>query len=108
MIFVEPKHGIAQKEVAYFVASIIKDIGAPFAMLALTGVGMFIKMGAVKKAEGMSVPRKMRRHPVDDHAYISLVQAINQEHQVFRRAKSGSGSKVAGGLIAPTTIQWML
>jgi hypothetical protein len=42
-------------------------------MHPLTFIGMLIEMRAVEVARAMLVGRKMRRHPVQDHADTLLV-----------------------------------
>jgi hypothetical protein len=49
------------------------------------------------------VSGKMRRHPVEDHPYAVLVQAVNQIHEVLGSSIAAGGGKVPGRLVAPGT-----
>src|SRR6185437_715402 len=77
-------------------------------MLALARVGVFVEMGTVEVAKPDLVLRKMRRHPIEDHADSALVKKIYKVHKVRWSAESASGRKVAGHLITPGAIERML
>ncbi len=50
----------------------------------------------------------MRRHPVEDHADTVPVQHVDQVHAVLRRAVARGRREVAGGLVAPRSVERML
>ena len=56
----------------------------------------------------MLVRREVRRHPVQDHADAGLVQVVDEVHQVLRAAVTGRRREVAGGLVAPGTVERVL
>src|SRR5262245_57757002 len=56
----------------------------------------------------MVVARKVRRHPVDDDAESGLVTAIDEAHEVMRRAEACGRRVVADDLVAPRLVERML
>ena len=58
--------------------------------------------------EREAVLREVRGHPVEDHADAALVQVLDQEHEVLRRAVAAGGREVAGGLVAPGAVEGVL
>ena len=57
-------------------------------MLALARIGVLVERGAVEVRQAVRVLGKVRRHPVDDHADARLVAAIDEVHEVLRRAEA--------------------
>ena len=57
--------------------------------------------------QGEAVPRKMGRHPVDDHADAPLMQVVDQPGKILRRAVPVGGRKEAGDLVAPGAVERM-
>ena len=47
---------------------------------------VLVKMCAIEEREPVLVAREVRRHPVEDHADASVVQRVDQRHQVLRLA----------------------
>ena len=56
----------------------------------------------------MRVGRKVRGHPVEDHADAALVQVVDEVHEVLRRAVARGRREVAGGLVAPGAVERVL
>src|SRR5260221_12096458 len=77
-------------------------------MLALSRVGMLVEASAVEAIEPVAVAREMRRHPVDDYADARLMEPIDHEHEILRRAITAGRRIIAHGLIAPASGKWML
>ena len=50
VVFIKPKQGVADEEVADFVAAVIENECVPVRMLALPRVGVLVEMGAVEIA----------------------------------------------------------
>ncbi len=46
--FAQPVERVRQQEIAHFIAAEVEDERAPFAMLALARVGVFVERGAVE------------------------------------------------------------
>ena len=78
MIFVEPEKRVADEEITHFVARVIKDERAPILMFSLPRVHVFIEIGAIKLGQRMRIFRKMRRHPIHDHADVGLMALVDK------------------------------
>ncbi len=79
----------------------IVDRGVPVRMEALTRIGMFVKRRAIEMAKAVGIRRKVRRHPVQDHAEADLVAAVDEAGEAFRLAKAGARGIEARRLVAP-------
>ena len=55
----------------------------------------------------MPVFRKVSWHPVENYANSSLVQFVDEEHEILRCSKTAGGGKITRDLIAPGHIQWV-
>ena len=69
---------------------------------------MLVKVGTVKKAEPVRIPRKMRRRPIQKDADSFAMAAIHKVHKIRRRAVAACHRVIADRLIAPRTIKRML
>src|SRR5215469_5303163 len=69
---------------------------------------MLIKMRSIEITESSLIFRKMRGHPVQDHADSALMKIINEVHEIRWCAEPAGGSKVADCLISPGTVERML
>src|SRR5579875_14811 len=107
MVFIQPKKGVADEEIADFPTAIVEDEGAPIGMLAAARIGMLIQMRTVEVAQTMPITRKMGRHPIEEDTNAALMQGVNQIHQILRRAKTASRSVVTDCLITPGSIERM-
>src|SRR3954470_21775373 len=65
-------------------------------------------MGAIELGERMCVFRKVRRHPVHDHADASLMTFVDKMTDVVGRAEPARGRKIIFDLITPRTFEGML
>src|SRR5215510_2065500 len=101
MVAAEPEKGIADEKALDLFTTIVEDIAVPLGMIALTGVGMLVQMCSVEERQTMLIGAKVRRHPVENHAYAALVQSVDEVHQILRRTIVAGRSEVAGDLIAP-------
>src|SRR5262249_22493257 len=54
------------------------------------------------------VAREVRGHPVENHAETRLVTRVDEEPEVVRVAEARRRRVVAGHLIAPRALEWML
>lgn len=97
----EPEDGIGDKESTDFVATVVEDVGAPAAVFALAGIGVFVEGGAVEPGEAVGVFWEMAGDPIEEDADVILVAGIDEKHEVFRGAEAGGGGEEAGDLIAP-------
>ena len=108
MILVEPEHSGGDEEGDDFVSRVVKDVGAPFLVLALAAVLILIAVDTVKAAEAVSVFGEVSGNPVEDNADTCLVAAVNEVHEHLGAAVAGGGSVVAGYLIAPAAVKGIL
>ena len=108
MVFVHPVERIRNQEVLDLGLAVIKNLGAPVRMLALSRIGVLVERLSVeiRKAEG--IPREMRRHPVKNHADARRVQCVDKSLKFRRAPVAGSRRVVAGHLIAPTPVKRIL
>ena len=96
---------LLMRKLLHLVAAVVEDEGAPVAVLAEARVGVFVEMGAVEVAEAVFVAREVGRHPVEDDADAALVQRVDEEHEVLRRAEAAGRGEVADRLIAPRGVE---
>ena len=108
MELLDPVQGIGNQEVLHFVHLVVKYLGAPVGMLALSGIRILIQRLAVEVRQTMGVLGKMGRNPIQDDANLLLMQVIDQIHKILRAAVAGGGRIVAGHLIAPGAVEGML
>ena len=103
----QPEQRAARQEVANLVAAVVEDQRVPVAMFAEARIGVFVQRGAVESREAVCVARKMRGHPVEQHADTALVQVIDEPAKVVGRAEAARRREVAQRLIAPRAVERM-
>ena len=108
MKLLQPIHRIGDQKGTHLGLGVIEYAGAPFFMLALAGIGIFIAGAAVKPVQPGGVSGKMSRHPVEDHPDARLMTGIHKEHEILRGAVAGGGGEVSGDLIPPGAVKGML
>src|SRR5262249_17486980 len=108
MVHLKPEKGTAQQKTLHLVAPVIKNPAMPIWMHPLTLIGMLIEMRTIEVAQAMLIGGKMRRHPVQDHTDTLLVQIVNEVHKIRRCPIAPRWGEVAGDLVAPGGVQWML
>ena len=108
MIPLQPEAGVGHQEGPHLTAGEVKHMGAPLGHVAAAGIGMLIAGGAVKAAQAGIILGEMGGHPVDDDADTSLMQPVDQVHQLVGLAVAGGRCIIAADLIAPGHIQGML
>lgn len=96
-----PEDGIGGEEIFHLMPAEIENERAPVLVRTLARVLMLVKRCAVEAGERPFVARKMRRHPVDEHANTSLVQGVDEKLKVIRRAVTAGRRIKSGDLIAP-------
>ena len=89
VIFVEPEKRVADKKIAHFVAAEVENERAPILLFALARVHVLVEIGAVELGQRVRVLRKMRRHPIHDHADAGLVAFVDEMTEFIRRAEAG-------------------
>ena len=107
VITLHPEQRVRDQEVLHLVAAVVEDLRAPVAVFAQPRVGVFVQRGAVEFREAMRVLRKVRRHPVEDHADAGLVALVDEGHELLRRAVARGRRVVTHHLVAPRAVEWM-
>src|SRR5882724_6830480 len=79
----------------------IENERAPILMFTFARIFVFVKSRAVKTGKRPVVTRDMGGDPIDNDADARLVEGIDEELEIFRRAVAASGSIETGNLIAP-------
>ena len=105
---VEPIERAGAEEIGNFPAAEIVNGRVPVRVEAAARIGMLVKRGAVEIAEAMLVGRKMRGHPIEDHAEASLMGAVYEALEPGRVAVTPRRREQADGLVAPGRIERML
>ena len=57
-------------------------------MKTLLVIGVFINMGPIKISQSKLIGSKMRRHPIQYHPNIILMESVHKEHEILRRSVS--------------------
>ena len=78
MEFVQPVVGAREQEGAHFVALVVEHQRAPVEVLGLAQIAVFIERRSVEPGERVRIARKMRGHPVEDHADTGSVAPIDE------------------------------
>jgi hypothetical protein len=108
VVLLQPEDRIADQEVADLVAPVVEDQAVPLRVEAQARVLVLVQVRAVEAREGMRVGREVRRHPVQEDADALLVQRVDEDHQVLRRAVARARCVVPGGLVAPGAVEGVL
>ena len=108
MVLREPEERVGNQEVRNLRTAVVENQRAPVRMASLAGVLMLIQARSVEVRKAESISRKMRRHPVENHADSLLVHVVHEEHEVLRRTVARGHRIVAGHLVAPGSVQRML
>ena len=74
-------------------ASVVENVAVPIRVKALARVAMLIQVRSVEKRQTMLVRRKMGRDPIENDADASLVQVIDEKHEILRRPCRLVGAK---------------
>ena len=99
--FAQPVERVRQQEIADLVAAEVEDERAPFAVLALARVGVFVEGGAVEAPQSVGVAREVAGDPIENHAQAGLMAGVDEIAEVVGSAEARGGRVVAGDLIAP-------
>ena len=103
MEVLNPEQDIGHQEAA--------DLGAAEIELVSAPVGMDLSLEEhvpVEGGEALRVGAEAAGDPVEDHADARLVAAVDEVHELLRRAVARRGGEVSGRLIAPRPVEGML
>src|SRR5437899_4688723 len=107
MKLAQPEKRIANQKIPNLVTAIIENVSAPIRVLTFARIEVLVQRRAVESPQRKRVFRKMRRHPIHNHAQPSLMQMIDQEAKIVRRAVAGRRRVVSADLITPRRHVWM-
>ena len=96
VVALQPVQRAADQEAAHLGAAEIVEQRVPVGLVALARVGMLVERGAVEARQAVRVGRKMRRHPVENHADAGFVEAVDMA------AKLSGGPRRAVGANWPS------
>ena len=108
VVAVEPAQRAADQKSANLVAAVVEDRAAPVRVDSEAWVGVLEEMGTVEVLQAELIGGKVRWDPVQDHADPVLMQVVDEEHEVLRRAVPAGRREVAGDLVAPGLVERML
>ncbi len=108
VILVDPEERVREQKILHFVAAVVEDQRAPVGMRALARIGVLVEMRAVEERQAVRVAREMRGRPIENHADAFLMAAIDEVHEIFRRAEAAGDREISDGLIAPGLVERML
>src|SRR5262249_43690005 len=108
MVAIQPIECAVEKEVSDLNAIVIEDAAVPVRMVAEPRVGMIVEVCAVELGEPMRIVWKVCRGPIHQHTDSGLMSRVDEGHKVFRGSVAAGHSEVAGGLVAPGSIEWVL
>ena len=77
-------------------------------MTALAWIGMFVKVGAVEKAEPVFVFGKVSGNPIEDDPNSRLMAFVDEIAKVIRAAEATGRCEQADGLVAPRAVEGKL
>ena len=89
-------------------ARVVENVRAPLGVIAESRILVFVTGRAVKAAQGPVVFRKMRRHPVQEHADTRLVHRIHERAKIIGRPMTRRRREIAAHLIPPRSAERML
>ena len=98
---VTPETGVGSDEIFHFRPAKVEHRCSPIRMLAPFRIGMFEKGRAIKACQGPVVLWKMRRHPVNHHPNIGLMQGVDEKLKILRRTIATARRIKTGDLITP-------
>ena len=105
MVFIIPIQSVSDHEVLYFVLGVVEALCAPFWMFAKKWVGIFIEWLAIEVCQAMGILWEVGWHPVKDDTDLCLVEGVNECHEVFWIAISGSRRIISSYLVTPGAIE---
>ena len=105
---VEPKKGIGNEEGADFGATVVEYAGLPIGMPSLARVAVLVEAGAVKLSQAVGVARKVRGHPIENHADGVAVAIVDEISKVLGHTKARTRREIPRSLIPPRAVEGML
>ena len=82
MELAQPVERVREQEVPHLVPAEVEDERSPVRMRATARILVLVERGSVEPSESELVARKVRRHPVEDHADPGRVQRVDERAEV--------------------------
>ena len=98
---IAPKARVGGDEILNLGSAVIKHRRTPIRMLAALGIRMLKKRRAIETHQRPVVLRKMRGHPIDEHANARLVQSVDEKLKILRRTVATARRVKSRNLISP-------
>ena len=108
MELLHPVKRVGNQVVAHLRSAVIVDQCSPMRMRPLSRIFVLVQACSVEPGQSVSIPRKMSRNPVQNHADSCFVQFIDKILKILRCAITCSRCIIADDLIAPGSIQRVL
>ena len=67
---------------------VIEDVRAPLGVITEARIFVLVACGAVEATQRPVVFREVRRHPIEEHADARLMQRVDKEPEIIRRAEA--------------------
>ena len=77
-------------------------------MKSLAGIGVLVEVGAIEACQGMGIDSEVRGDPVEDHTDSPPMHDVYELHESLGWAEAAGRSEIAGGLVPPGAVEWML
>ena len=103
-----PEQRVCDEEIDDLVPAIIEDKRPPILVRAFARIFMLVKGRAIEPRQRPVIPRKMRRHPIDNHPEAGLVKRINEELKIIGCSVTAGRGKKTCHLVTPGRIKGML
>ena len=100
-----PENGVADQKILHLILAVVKDLGAPVRVLALSGVRVLVEGFSVEVRQSVGVLGEMRGHPIQNHTDSMAVEVVDKVHEVGRGAVAGGGGKIPRHLIPPGAVE---
>src|SRR5215469_17297806 len=108
MIFVQPEHGAGHQEAAHLVATVVIDVRVPVGMEAEPPIRVLEKMRAVEVGKAVPIGREVRWNPIENDSDATLMQIVDEKHEILGRAVASGRREITRGLISPGSVKRML
>ena len=105
---IEPVHGVRDEGRGDLAPAEIVDRRIPVGVEAAPRILVLVEVGAVEPGKPMRVDRKMRRHPIEQHAEAGAMGAVDEAGEAGGIAEALGRREHADRLVAPRDIQRML
>ncbi len=101
----DPVERAADEEVLHLVAAEVVDQRVPVLVEAFARVGVFVQRGAVELRQAVRVGRKVRGHPIHQHADALGMAGLDEACEAFGGAEARGRRVQAERLVAPGTVE---